>query len=123
MTIDDEIKLKIKNYKTILTEKPQKDQHYIYIGFKGPLGFYKNSKEGYITLEKPEEKPKEFKSEISKIVNGGKKSKEQISATNILKYFTNHKKKLPNYLIILELNLKLKTNQIKIWRRSQNINS
>ena len=31
-----------------------------FIAFKGPLGFYKNIKEGYITLEKAEEKQKEL---------------------------------------------------------------
>ena len=30
------------------------------MGFKGPLGFYKNIKAGHITLEKAEEKRKEF---------------------------------------------------------------
>ena len=29
-----------------------------FIGFKGPLGFYKNIQEGYITLEKAGEKQK-----------------------------------------------------------------
>ena len=29
-----------------------------FIGFKGPLGFYKNIKKGYITLEKAEENKK-----------------------------------------------------------------
>ena len=48
-----------------------------FIGFKGPLDFYKNIKEGYITLEKAEEKQKEFKSEIDEIVKGNKKSEQQ----------------------------------------------
>ena len=47
-----------------------------FIAFKGPLGFYKNIKEGYITLEKTEEKQKEFKSEINDIVTGSKKSED-----------------------------------------------
>ena len=45
-----------------------------FIGFKGPLNFYKSIKEGYITLEKAEEKQNEFKSEINKIGKGSKKS-------------------------------------------------
>ena len=48
-----------------------------FIGFKGPLGFYKNIKEGYITLEKSKEKQKEFKSDVNKIVKGSKKSRDQ----------------------------------------------
>ena len=31
-----------------------------FIGFKGPLDFYENKKESYITLEKAEEEQKEF---------------------------------------------------------------
>ena len=38
-----------------------------FIEFKGPLNFYKNIKEGYITLEKAEEKQIAFKSSINKI--------------------------------------------------------
>ena len=39
-----------------------------FIGFKGPLGFYRSIKECYIKLEKAEEEQKEFKSEINEIV-------------------------------------------------------
>ena len=46
----------------------------VFIGFKCPLGFYKNIKEDYITLEKAEEEEKRFKSEINKIIIGSKKS-------------------------------------------------
>ena len=46
------------------------------IGFKGPLGFYKNVKEGYITLEKAWNK-QEFKLEINNIVRGSQKSRER----------------------------------------------
>ena len=42
-----------------------------FIGFKGPLGFYKNIKDGYTTLEKAEESQKNFKSDINQIVKGG----------------------------------------------------
>ena len=48
-----------------------------FIAFKGLLGFYKNIKEVYITLEKAKEKQKEFKSEINEIVKGSEKSGEQ----------------------------------------------
>ena len=44
-----------------------------FIAFKGPLDFYKNIKEGYITLGKAEEKHKEYQSEKNKIVKGNKK--------------------------------------------------
>ena len=49
----------------------------LFIAFKGPPGFYKNIREGYITLEKAEEKQKEFKSYINEIVKGSKKSQDQ----------------------------------------------
>ena len=63
------------------------------IVFKGPLGFYKNIKQGYITLEKPEEKQKEFKSEINKIVIGSKKSEDQKNAIkNIKKLYGSREK-------------------------------
>ena len=52
----------------------------VLIGFKVSLGFYKNIKEGYITLEKEEEKQKVLKSEMNKIVKGIKKSEEQKTA-------------------------------------------
>ena len=50
--------------------------------FKGPLGFYRNIKEGYIRLEKAEEEQREFKSKINEIVIGSKKSEDQKSAKN-----------------------------------------
>ena len=34
------------------------------MGFKAPLRFYKNIKDGYIKLEKSEEKQKELKSDL-----------------------------------------------------------
>ena len=58
-----------------------------FIGFKGPLEFYKNIKEGYITLEKAEEKQKEFKSETNEVVKGSKKirrSKNEIKSIKTL---------------------------------------
>ena len=51
-----------------------------FIGFKGPLGFYKNIKEGYIKIRKAEEKQKVFKSKINEIVRGSKKSEDQKNA-------------------------------------------
>ena len=37
----------------------------IFIGYKSPLAFHRNIKEGYITLEKAEEEQKVFKSKIN----------------------------------------------------------
>ena len=54
-------------------------------GFKGPLGFCRSKKEGNITSEKVDEQQKEFKSELSKIVTGSKKSEDQKSAINDVK--------------------------------------
>ena len=45
-----------------------------FIIFKGALGFYKNVKDGYITLEKGEEKQKESKSGLNEILKGRSKS-------------------------------------------------
>ena len=49
-----------------------------FLGFKGSLGFYKNTK-------KAEKKLKEFKSEIIEIIKGGKISEDQKSAINNIK--------------------------------------
>ena len=49
-----------------------------FIGFKVPLGFYRNIKEGYVTLQKAEEKQKEFKSEIVKERKKKQKIKKMI---------------------------------------------
>ena len=56
-----------------------------FIGFKGPLGFYRNMQEGYITLEKSEKEQKEFKSEINEIVTGRNQSENQKSVINNIK--------------------------------------
>ena len=56
-----------------------------FIGFKGPLGFYRNIQEGYITLEKSEKEQKEFKSEINEIVTGRNQSEDQKSVINNIK--------------------------------------
>ena len=85
-----------------------------FIGFKGPLGFYRNIQEGYITLEKSEKKQKEFKSEINEIVTGRNQSEDQKSVINNIKTLTNHKKSLSNCLVIIqELYLRLNTRQNK----------
>ena len=47
-----------------------------FIGFKGQLNFYKNIKDGYITLEKVKENQKKIKLDINKIVKGRHKSEE-----------------------------------------------
>ena len=52
-----------------------------FLAFKVPIVFYKNIKEGYITLEKTEE----FKSEINKIVKGMNKLEEQNTEINNIK--------------------------------------
>ena len=46
------------------------------MAFKVRLGFYKNIKEGYVTLEKAEERQKEFKSEMNEIVKESKKNQK-----------------------------------------------
>ena len=56
-----------------------------FIGFKGQLNFYKNIKDGYITLEKVKENQKKIKLDINKIVKGRHKSEEQKSATKNIK--------------------------------------
>ena len=51
-----------------------------YLSFiQGPLGFLKNIKNGFITIEKPEENQIEFKSDLNEIVRGKweHKSEEQ----------------------------------------------
>ena len=48
-----------------------------FIVFKSTLNFYKSIKEGYITLEKAEEKQSKFKSEINDIEKGSKKSEDK----------------------------------------------
>ena len=81
-----------------------------FIGLKGPLDFSKNIKEGYITLEKPEEKQSAFKSDLNDKSKGRYKPENQESVTKNIKHFTNHEKNVSNCLmIILELYLKLNT--------------
>ena len=69
---------------------PKKD----FIGFKDLLGFYKNIKEGHITLEKSEEKQKEFKSEINEIVKRSKKSEDQKNAIKNIKILYESREKV-----------------------------
>ena len=57
----------------------------LFKSIKGRLGFFKDTKEGYITPEKAEEEQKEFKSEINEIVIGSKISEDQISAISNIK--------------------------------------
>ena len=56
-----------------------------FIGYEGPLNFYRIVKDGYTTLEKPEESQKKSKSDINEIIKGQKKSEEQKSATKNIK--------------------------------------
>ena len=53
------------------------------IGFKGLLNFNRSIKESNITLEKPEEQQREFKSESKKIVKGSKTSENQTSTAAV----------------------------------------
>ena len=46
-----------------------------FIGFKGPLGFYKNINDGFTTLEKSEKKYIYIKSDIKQIVKGRENQK------------------------------------------------
>ena len=48
-----------------------------FVGFKGPLSFYRSIKEGNITLAKAKEQQKEFKSKLNEIVKGSKKSRSK----------------------------------------------
>ena len=48
----------------------------IYIGFKGPLDFYSNVTDGYITQEKAEEKQNEFKKDLNEILKRRYKSEK-----------------------------------------------
>ena len=41
-----------------------------FIGFKSPLGFIINTKDGYTTLEKAEENKKEIKSDLNEVIKG-----------------------------------------------------
>ena len=69
-------------------------------------------KEILYNTKKSRRKTKKFKSEINEIVTGSKKSEDQKIQQILLKHFTNQEKKLSNYLmIILELYLKLNTEQ------------
>ena len=78
--------------------------------FKAPLSFYRNIKDGYITLQKAGEQQKEYKSNINEIMVGSKKSEDQRST--IKNVSTNREKKLFDCLmIILELYLKLNSEQ------------
>ena len=54
-----------------------------FIGSKGQLGFYRNIKEGYITIEKTEKQQEEFKSKINGIVIGSNKSEDQKNTMKI----------------------------------------
>ena len=92
-----------------------------FIGFKGPLGFYENIKEGYTILKNAGEKQKEFKSDINEIIKGGKKSKEQKIAIKNIKTFYESREKVmklfDNYSKILS-EAKYKTKYGKILKIS-----
>ena len=64
-----------------------------FVGFKGPLGFYKNMKEGDIKLEKAEEKQKEFKSDLNEISKRRyKPENEKSSIKNIKTLYKSREK-------------------------------
>ena len=85
----------------------------IFIGFKDPLGFYKNIKEVYITEEKKtKEKQREFKSDLNEILKGRYKSENQNIVIKNIKTLYESRENLSNCLMIfLELYLKLNTKQ------------
>ena len=56
-----------------------------FISFKGPLTFYRITKDGYTALEKAEENKKKIKSDINEIAKGGKKSEEEKFAIKNIK--------------------------------------
>ena len=76
-----------------------------FMGFKGPLIFFKNIKKGNIALGKEEEEEKEFKSKLNKLVKGSKKSEDQKSATSNIKTLCKSREK------VFKLYLKLKIKQ------------
>ena len=53
-----------------------------FISFKGPLGFYKNVKDGYITLEKAEENQE--KSHLNELVKGKREYKSEEKSYQIV---------------------------------------
>ena len=65
-----------------------------FIAFKVPLNFYNTVREGYITLEKPEEEQKEFKHEINDKVRGKNKTGGQIHAINNIKTLYKSREKV-----------------------------
>ena len=56
-----------------------------FIGFKGPLSFYRSIKEGHITLVKQKNNKKEFKLDLNEILKGSKKSEKQKSVIDNIK--------------------------------------
>ena len=63
-------------------------------------------------LEEEKKQQKVFKSNLNKISRGMFKSEKQKMTLKILKFFTNHKKLLLSYLvIILQLCLRLNTKK------------
>ena len=65
-----------------------------FIGFKGPLDFYRNIKEGYITLERAGEEQKELKSKIDKIEIGINKAENQKSVIKNIKTLYESREKV-----------------------------
>ena len=65
-----------------------------FISFKGPLAFYKNIKDSYVTLEKAEEKQQQQKSDMNEIVKGGHKSGKQKTAIKTMKTLQESREKV-----------------------------
>ena len=67
-----------------------------FIGFRGPLNIYKNTKNGSISIEKAKENQMQFKSNLSAITTGNPKtkSKDELDTIRILKIFTSQEKGL-----------------------------
>ena len=81
-----------------------------FIGFKGPLNFYNEIKNGETSVEKIEEDQEKFKSSLNEITSGNAKYRKNINQMQqkILKIFIIQEKKLSNYLMImLKFDLKL----------------
>ena len=66
-----------------------------FVGLRGPLNIYKNINNCNISIEKPKENQKQFRSRISEITTGNPKatSKDQLNTTKISKIFMSQQKR------------------------------
>ena len=89
-----------------------------FIGFKGPLKFYRS-----ITLEKAEEQQKEYKSNINEIIITSKKSENQISEMKNIKILYKSPENIIQLCNDYSRILSVAKCRRRKHRRSQNINS